>query len=93
MSPDSVSARETSVHLVPTAGWDGQLPPEELPGAWEPFLALRPERLASDQDCFVRPETFAAVGSELRAWDPVHPYRRGWRHTQLPETSPLVEKK
>ena len=49
MSPDSVSARETSVHLVPTAGWDGQLPPEELPGAWEPFLALRPERLASDQ--------------------------------------------
>ena len=69
MSPDSVSARETSVHLAPTAGWDGQLPPEELPGAWEPFLALRPERLASDQDCFVRPETFAAVGSELRAWD------------------------
>jgi len=69
VSPNSGSARETSVHLVPTAGQDGQLPPEELPGAWEPFPALRPERLASDQDCFVQPETFAAVGSELRAWD------------------------
>lgn len=47
----------------------GRLPLEERPGAWEPFPVLQPERLASDQDCFVLLGIFAAVGSELGVWE------------------------
>lgn len=36
---------------------------------WEPFPALPPECLASDQGCFVLLGIFAAVGSALRAWE------------------------